>query len=137
MVVLARVLLLVSDSRKESDPNDPRTVEGGSKSASPMLTTPTATTTAAAGRGGAQGASIRGIWNSGAQPGDAPTVEHGDIMRALSGAHLREVGIAVKNTRPGWQEAHVQLVSVLLVANFLEDSAINATPDGKRPDALR
>lgn len=38
-----------------------------------------------------------------------PGIEHGDIMQALSGAHLREVGIAIKEARPGWQEAHVQV----------------------------
>lgn len=36
-------------------------------------------------------------------------VDHGDIMRALSGAHLREIGISIKSARPGWQEAYVQV----------------------------
>lgn len=40
-------------------------------------------------------------------------IEHGDILQALSGAHLREVGIAIKEARPGWQEAHVQVRSML------------------------
>lgn len=40
---------------------------------------------------------------------DSGRIDHGDIMQALSGAHLREVGIAIKEARPGWQEAHVQV----------------------------
>lgn len=37
------------------------------------------------------------------------SVDHVDIMRALSGAHMREIGIAIKAARPVWQEAHVQV----------------------------
>lgn len=36
-------------------------------------------------------------------------VEYADIMKALSASHLREIGIALKTSRPGWQEAHVQV----------------------------
>ena len=43
------------------------------------------------------------------ESGSSSSIEHGDIMQALSGAHLREVGIAIKEARPGWQEAHVQV----------------------------
>eukprot|EP00903_Cladosiphon_okamuranus_P008172 g7871.t1 len=76
---------------------------------------------------------------SGADSGmedESGSIEHGDIMQALSGAHLREIGIAIKEARPGWQEAHVQLVSVLLVIAYLEEGAKNTLPGGKRPDPL-
>lgn len=80
MVVVARVVVLVADSS-----NKP-----GEEASSPV-------TTAAASAG------------NGRTEDENVTIEHGDIMQALSGAHLREVGIAIKEARPGWQEAHVQV----------------------------
>ena len=79
MVVVARVVLLVAGSANKPD-------EEGASSVS-----------AAGGKEGESGSS------------SSSSIEHGDIMQALSGAHLREVGIAIKEARPGWQEAHVQV----------------------------
>eukprot|EP00752_Nemacystus_decipiens_P002006 g1927.t1 len=109
MVVVARVVLLVAGSANKPD-------QDGSSSAS--------------GGGGKEDESGGGGSSS------SSSIEHGDIMQALSGAHLREVGIAIKEARPGWQEAHVQLVSVLLVIAYLEEGAKNTLPGGKRPDPL-
>lgn len=83
MVVLARVVLLLSSSS-----NRPMS-DASSESSS---------------RTGAGSPSM-----SGAAHDEESGIVHGDIVKALSGAHLREVGISLKAARPGWQEAHVQV----------------------------
>ncbi|CAM9777623.1 unnamed protein product [Scytosiphon promiscuus] len=110
MVAVARVVLLIAESA-----NQP----GQDETSSSSSTT--------------QARSASGDQEEGAK---STGIDHGDIMQALSGAHLREIGIAIKEARPGWQEAHVQLVSVLLVIAYLEEGAKNTLPGGKRPDPL-
>lgn len=86
MVVVARMVLLVAESANKPG-QDGVSSSGASSSGVP----PEAT--------------ARGDGDEREKEG----IEHGDIMQALSGAHLREIGIAIKEARPGWQEAHVQV----------------------------
>lgn len=84
MVAVARVVLLIAESA-----NQPGQDETSSSSSA---------------------AAARAASGDQQQEGNKGTgIEHGDIMQALSGAHLREIGIAIKEARPGWQEAHVQV----------------------------
>lgn len=54
-------------------------------------------------------AKARGSLGSSAREANEDGVEYADIMKALSASHLREIGISLKTSRPGWQEAHVQV----------------------------
>lgn len=83
MVVVARMVLLVAESANK--PGQDGVSSGASSSGVP----PEAT--------------------AGGEEREKEGIEHGDIIQALSGAHLREIGIAIKEARPGWQEAHVQV----------------------------
>lgn len=98
MVVLARVILLIAESTGKPES------EGSSD-----------------GKSGARGGVgvVRGT-SSTIKP-DIVAIDHGDVLKALSGAHLREVGITIKAARPGWQEAHVQVLLLLCVMSVLVD----------------
>ncbi|CAN0254707.1 unnamed protein product, partial [Laminaria digitata] len=80
MVALARVVLLVAESSNKPSPD--------------------------AWSEGSRVGTLIGVTD---RPVEENGIEHGDVMQALSGAHLREIGITIKEARPGWQEAHVQV----------------------------
>jgi len=97
MVVVSRVVLLIAGSVNKPGQDG---ASASSEAASSVRT----------GGGGAN--------EEGKGANESAGIEHGDIMQALSGAHLREVGIAIKEARPGWQEAHVQVSSGLAAAGM-------------------
>lgn len=80
MVALARVVLLVAESSNKPAPDS-----------------------------WSEGSRVGTLVGATDRPAEENGIEHGDVMQALSGAHLREVGITIKEARPGWQEAHVQV----------------------------
>ncbi|CAM9505681.1 unnamed protein product [Ectocarpus sp. 13 AM-2016] len=96
MVVVARMVLLVAESANK--PGQDGVSSGASSSGVPP-----------------------GATAGGGEEREKEGIEHGDIMQALSGAHLREIGIAIKEARPGWQEAHVQVrMRVCVCCGFAE-----------------
>lgn len=90
MVVLARVILLMAESA-----NKPPAFDNAHD----------------------RDAKARGSSRSSSTEANENGVEYADIMKALSALHLREIGILLKTSRPGWQEAHVQ-VGCFVYARF-------------------